>query len=173
MLLQQPIRSLLYQVLTFAYMQCQYRYARILFFHLKYSYYLWIPLRNLWALHGLVKYFCMLLEDFVIKSTCYFQTSKHFFQIFATSTLSPTLFYGSVVHRSSKAFLSMWTQTYRSYLLVRAWNSIPYGQCLKLFHKHWETLANHLLCCRGRHLRWSWWESYPQVDHHSQFAMRS
>ena len=55
------------------------------------------------------------------------------------------IFCGSSVHPFLKAFQHMLIQSCHSYHLAKGWNSIPFGQCLKSSHEHWEINANHLL----------------------------
>ena len=62
-----------------------------------------------------------------------------------SSFLTLIFFCGSSVHPFLKAFQHMLIQSCHSYHLAKGWNSIPFGQCLKSSHEHWEINAKHLL----------------------------
>uniref|UniRef100_A0A0A9GJ23 Uncharacterized protein n=1 Tax=Arundo donax TaxID=35708 RepID=A0A0A9GJ23_ARUDO len=63
------------------------------------------------------------------------------------------LFQFSSVHPFLKVFQHMLIQSCHSYHLAKDWNLIPFGQCLKSSHEHWDIPANHLLFCQGHLLQ--------------------
>jgi hypothetical protein len=79
---------------------------------------------------------------------------KTFIMLSAGIPFDPDTFHGSLVHLILKAFQFMLIQSCHSYHLAKGWNSIPFGQCLKLSQKHWEILANRLLFCQAHLLQW-------------------
>lgn len=68
------------------------------------------------------------------------------------SPLDSLTFCGSSVHPFLKVFQHMLIQSCHSYHSAKGWNSIPFGQCLKSSHEHWEIAANRLLFCQDHHL---------------------